>query len=196
MKPSCKRFHHQDKGYRPDTAVTSVERSAVWQMLFSAVRDVSNRGYVLLRDRRKLKWVLAVLATFISFQSYFVRELLAALFFFTILYAIVAALVALYLLFDHALYSGILWVASLGHSFYLFLHNHVASPSRVLSLPNGRASDGDQRLGRALTSAVTILLPKTSPGTALALESVLQAGRSPCSELHYLGGRKAKGDGK
>jgi hypothetical protein len=143
-----------------------------------------------------LKWVLAVLATFISFQSYFVRELLAALFFFTILYAIVAALVALYLLICDAMYSGIFWVASFGRSFYPFLHNHLASPSRVLSLPNGRASDGDQRLGRALTSAVTILLPKTPPGTSLALESVLQVGRSPCSELHYLGGRKAKGDEK
>ena len=181
---------------RPDTAVINVERFAVWQALFFAVRDVSNRGYVLLRDRRTLKWILAVLVTFISLQSYFVRELLAALFFFTILYVILAALAALYLLVDHALYSGILWLASVGRSFYPFLHNHLASPSQVLSLSNGRASDGDQRLGRALTSEVTILLPKSSPGTSLALESVLQAGRSPCSELHYLGGRKAKGDGK
>lgn len=180
----------------PDTAATSVARSPVWQMVSSAVRDVSNRGCILFRDHRKLKWILVMLATFISFQSYFVRELLAALFFFTILYAIVAALVGLYLLIDHALYSGILWVASLGHSFHLFLHNHVASPSPVLSLPNGRASDGDQSLGRALTSAVTILLPKSSPGIAPVLESGLQAGRSPCFELHYLGGSKAKGDGK
>jgi hypothetical protein len=160
-------------------------------MLFLAVRNLSNRGYVLLKDHRKLKWALAVLVAFISFQSYFVRELVAALFFFTILYAVLAALVTLYVLFDHVLYSGILWVGSLGHSFCLFLHDHIASPSRVLGL-----SDGDQRLGRALTSAVTILLPKTSPGASLALESVLQAGRSPCSESHYLGGRKAKGDGK
>ena len=68
-----------------------------------------------------------MLATFICFQSYFVRELLAALFFFTILYAIVAALVVLYLLICDVLYSGILRVASLGHSFHLFLHDHVAS---------------------------------------------------------------------
>ena len=180
----------------PDTAATSVERSAVWQMLFSAVRDVSKRGLVFLRDRRKLKWILVMLATFISFQSYFVRELLAALFFFTILYAIVAALVVLYLLICDALYSGILWVALFGHSFYPFLHNHVASPSQVLGLPNCRASDGDQSFGRTLTSAVTILLPKSSPGIAPVLESVLQAGRSPCFELHCLGGRKAKGDAK
>jgi hypothetical protein len=181
---------------RSDTAVINVERFAVWQALFSSVRDVSNRGYVLLRGHRKLQWILAVLVTFISLQSYFVRELLAALFFFTILYVILAALVALYLLIDHALYSGFLCLASVGRSFYPFLHNHLASPSGVPSLPKGQASDGDQRLGRGLTSAVTILLTQSSPGTALALESVLQAGRSPCSELHYLGGRKAKGDGK
>jgi hypothetical protein len=180
----------------PDTAVISVERSAVCQVLFSAVRNVSNRGYILLRDHRKPKWALAVLVAFISFQSYFVRELVAALFFFTILYAVLAALVALYVVFDHVLYSGILWVGDRGHSFYLFLYNHIASPSRALSLSNSRAPDGDQRVGRAISSAVTILLPKTLPGASLALESVLQAGRSPCSELHYLGGRKAKGDGK
>ena len=158
---------------RPDTADTHIEWFALWRTLFSAIRDLSNRGYVLLKDHRKRKWALAVLVAFISFQSYFVRELVAALFFFTILYAVLAALVTLYVPFDHVLYSGILWVGSLGHSFCLFLHNHVASPSRV-----------------------TILLPKTSLGASLALESVLQAGRSPCSELHYLGGRKAKGDGK
>lgn len=181
---------------QPKTAVISVKRFAVWQVLFSAVRDACNRGYVLLRDHRKLKWVLAVLVIFISLQSYFVRELLTALFFFTILYAILAALVTLYVLYDHVLSSAIFWVGSLGHSFCLFLHNHLTSPNQVLSLPNRRASDGNQRLGCALTSAMTILLPKTSPGTSLALESVIQVGRSPCSELHYLGGRKAKGDGK
>jgi len=149
----------------PDAAATSVERSIVWQMLCSAVRDVSNRGCILLRDHRKLKWALAVLATFISFKIYFVRELLAALFFFTILYAIlVVALVALYLLIDHALYCGILLLASVRRPFYLFLHNHLASPTLVLSLPKDRASDGDQRLGRALTSAPTILLTKSPPG--------------------------------
>lgn len=181
---------------RPDIADTNFEWFALWRILFSAVRNLSNRGYVLLKDHRKRKWALAVLVAFISFQSYFVRELAAALFFFAILYAVLAALVTLYVLFDHVLYSGILWVGSLGHSFCLFLHNHNASPSRVLSLSNGRESDGDQELGRAFTSAVTILLPKTSPGASLALESILQAGRSPCSESHCLGGRKTKGDGR
>lgn len=181
---------------QPDTAVINVERFASWQALFSSVRDVSNRGYVLLRDRRKLKWVLAVFAIFMSLRSYFVRELLAALFFFTILYTILAALAALYLLIDHALYSGILWLVSVGRASYLFLHKRLTTPSRMPSLATRRASDGIQGFCRALTSAVTILLARGSSRTALALEPVLQAGRSPCSELHYLDGRKGKGDGK
>lgn len=181
---------------RPDTAIINVERYALLRRLFSAVRDVSNRAYVFLRNHRKVEWILVVLAAFISFQSYFVCELVAALFFFTVLYVILAALVALYILFDHALYSGILWLASVGRSFYPFLHNHLASPGRILSFPHGQPSDGDQRLARAFTSAATILLPKSSSGTALALESTRQFGRSSCSELLYLGGREAKGDGK
>ena len=136
---------------RPNTAYTNIESFALWRIFFSAVQDLSNRGYVLLRDHRKLKWTLAVLVAFISFQSYFVRELVAALFFFTILYVVLAALVTLYVLFDHVLYSGILWVGSLGRSFCLFLHNHIASPSRVLTLSNSRGSDGDQTLGLVLT---------------------------------------------
>lgn len=148
---------------RPDTEDTNIEWFALWRMLSSAGRDLSNKGYVLLRDYRKLKLALAVLVALISFQSYFVRQLVAAFFFFTILYAVLAALVMLYVLFDHVLYSMILWVGSLGHSFCLFLHNHDASPVRVLSLSNSRASDGSQKLGRALTSAATISLPKTSP---------------------------------
>ena len=182
------------EGVRPDTTVINIERFAVWHTLFPSVRDANNRGYVLLKGCWKLKWILALFAISVSLRSYFVRELLAAFFFFTVLYAILAALVALYLLIDHALCSGILWLASVGCSFYPFLHNRLASPSRVSSLRKGRASDVGQRLGRALRS--TILLTKSSPGTALALEPVIQAGRSPCSELHYLDGRKAKGDGK
>jgi hypothetical protein len=179
---------------RPDTTVINVGRFAVLRGLFSAVRDVSSRGYVFLRDHRKVEWILVLLAAFLSLQSYFVRELVAALFFFTVLYVILAALVALYILFDHALYSGILWLAA-GRSFYPFLHNHLASPGPMLSFSHGRPPDGDQTLARAFTSIATILVPNSSPGTALALESTHQVGRSSCSELHYLGGGKAKGDG-
>ncbi len=181
---------------RPDTTVINVGRFALLRGLFSAVRDVSSRRYVFLRDHRKVEWILVLLAAFPSFQSYFVRELVAALFFFTVLYVMLAALVALYLLFDHALYSGILWLAAAGRSFYPFLHSHLASPGRMLSFSHGQPPDGDQRLARAFTSVATILVPQSSPGTALALESTHQIGRSSCSELHYLGGGKAKGDGK
>lgn len=172
---------------RPNTLIN------VGRFIF-AVLDVSNRGYVFLRDHRK--WILVIVAASISFQSYFVRELVAALFFFTVFYVILATLVALYILFDHALYSGILWLASVGRSFYPFLHNHLASPSRVLSLLHVRPSDCGQRLAPAFTSAVTTLLPKNSLGTTLALGSTRPVGGPSCSELHYLAGRKARAGGK
>jgi hypothetical protein len=110
---------------------------------------MSKRGYVLLRDRQKLKWILAISVIFVSFQSYFVHELLAALFFFTILYVILTALPVLYLLIDHSLYYGILWAASVGGSFYSVLHKHPMWSARVPSLPKGRALDSGPKLGHA-----------------------------------------------
>jgi hypothetical protein len=137
------------RNVRPETAVINVEQFAVWRTPFSALRDVSKSGYVLRRNRRSLKWILTILVTLVSFQSYFVRELLAALFFFTILYVILAGLAALYLLIDHVLYCVALWAASLGRSLYFLPHHHLARPTRVPSLPKSRASDGGQELGHA-----------------------------------------------
>jgi hypothetical protein len=134
---------------RPETAVINVARFAVWQLLLSAVWDVSKRSYVLLRDRRKLKWILAILVTFISFQSYFVRELLSALFLFTVVYVVLAVLIVLYILMVDALDGGSVWVESLGRSFLSSARHHFASPARVASLPKGRASDSSQKLGHA-----------------------------------------------
>lgn len=119
----------------PETTVINVEQFGVRQPFFSAVQDVSKRGYVLLRGRRELKWILGILVAFISFQSYFVRQLLAALFFFTIFYVILAALVALYILIVDALDCGSVWVESLGRSFLSLVCHHFASPARVPVVP-------------------------------------------------------------
>jgi hypothetical protein len=43
-----------------------------------------------------------------SFESYFVRELLAALFFFTVLYVCLVALIARYLVIDHVVHLELL----------------------------------------------------------------------------------------
>jgi hypothetical protein len=81
-----------------------------------------------------------ILLAFASYKSYFVRALLAALFFFTILYVVLVALTALYVLMAHALYCGILWAASVGDSFHSLLQHHVASPARVPGLSEGQQS--------------------------------------------------------
>lgn len=135
------------RSVRPETTVINSERFSVWQLLLSAVWDVSKRSYVLLRDRRKLKWILAILVTFISFQSYFVRELLSALFLFTIVYVILATLAVAYILIVDVLDRGSIWVESIGRSFLSSARHHFASPARVPNLPKGRALDSGQKLG-------------------------------------------------
>lgn len=94
------------RSVRSETSAINVELFAAWRPFFSVVRDVSKRSYALLRDHRKLKWILTILVTFISLQIYFVRELLAGLFFFTIFYVISAALAVLYILIVDALDCG------------------------------------------------------------------------------------------
>jgi hypothetical protein len=132
---------------RLETAVTDVEQVGGWQLLSSAVRYLRPRNYHLLRDRRKQKWIWAILIALASYQSYFVRELLVALFFFTILYAILAALVVLYILMVDALDRGSVWVESLGRSFLSSARHHFASPARVPTLPKDRAVHRIPKLG-------------------------------------------------
>lgn len=138
------------RSVRSETAAINVELFAAWRPFFSVARDLSKRGYALLRDHRKLKWILTILVTFMSLQIYFVRELLAALFFFTIFYVISAALAVLYILIVDALDCGSARVASLGRSFLsLAARHHFASPARVPSLPKRRALDSGQKLDHA-----------------------------------------------
>ena len=121
-------------------AVLHVERLVFWESLCSATRLVCRKWIALLDDCRKQKWIWVILLALAAYESYFVRALLAALFFFTILYVVLVALTALYILMAHALYCGILWTASVGDSFHSLLQHHVASPARVPGLPDGRQS--------------------------------------------------------
>ena len=121
-------------------AVLHVERLVLWESLRSATRLVCRRWIALLDDCRKQKWIWAILLALAAYESYFVRALLAALFFFTILYVVLVALTALYVLLAHALYCGIIWAASVGDSLHSLLQHHVASPARVPGLPEGRPS--------------------------------------------------------
>jgi hypothetical protein len=117
--------------------------------LGSAAPDVRAKSIAFLMQCWKRKWIWALLVVVLSFESFFVRELLAGLCFFTIVYVFLAALAAIYLLIGHVLYCGALWAASRGRSFYVLLHHHVPRPSGVPSLSKSRALDSGQELGRA-----------------------------------------------
>ena len=118
----------------------SEERSVFCPALCLVARRVCGICAVQLKDHRRQKWIWGLLLVLASYESYFVRALLAALFFFTILYVVLVALTALYVLLAHALYCAILWTASVGDSFLSLLQHHVASPARVPGLPEGRPS--------------------------------------------------------
>src|SRR5438445_9254107 len=120
------------------TAVMHVEWLIFWESLCSATRLVCRKWIALLNDCRKQKWIWVILLALASYESYFVRALLAALFFFTILYVVLVALAPLYVLMAHALYCGILWTVSVGDSFPSLLQHRFASPARVPGLPEGR----------------------------------------------------------
>lgn len=121
-------------------AVMHVELLAFWESLCSATRHVCRKWIALFNDCPKHKWIWVLLLAFASYESYFVRALLAALFFFTILYVVLVALTPLYILMTHALYCGILWTASVGGLFHSLLQHRVALPARVPGLPEGRQS--------------------------------------------------------
>lgn len=88
-----------------------------------------------------------MLAALLSIQSYFVRQLLAALFFFTILYLILATLVVLYMLFVDVRDCGTVWLESLGHSVQSLAHHHSASPATLPNPAKDRTFHGIQKLG-------------------------------------------------
>jgi hypothetical protein len=113
---------------RSEGAITSVERLVFWPALCLLAQRVYRKCTVLLKDGPKHKWIWGILLAFASYESYFVRAQLAALFFFTILYVIVAALIALYILMVDAVYNGLLWAASIGRSVHPVMQHHAASP--------------------------------------------------------------------
>lgn len=70
------------------------------------------------------------MVVFLAFESYFVRELLAAVFLFTVCYVVMVALITLYLLIVHFVYCGFPWTVSLAQSFHFWLHHHGYAADR------------------------------------------------------------------
>lgn len=104
-----------------------------WKPFLSAIRLVEKKGCVLFRNCRKRKWIWITLIVLGATESYFVRELIVAFFFFTILYVILAALVVLYILLVDVLDYGTLWLESFGRSVLSLAHHRFASPARLPS---------------------------------------------------------------
>src|ERR1051325_5967374 len=110
------------------------------ESLSSATRHVCRKSIDLLDDRQKQKWIWVILLALAAYESYFVSALLAALFFLTILYVVLAPLPTLYSFIAHAFYCGILWTAMVGDSFHSLLQHRVTSSARVPGLPERRQS--------------------------------------------------------
>ena len=108
---------------------------------------VEKKAYVLLKDHRKRKWIWVILVALAAIQSYFVRQLLVAFLFFTVLYVILAVLVVLYILFVDVLDYGTVWLESLGRSALSLAHHHFISPAKLMSLAKERALHRTHKLG-------------------------------------------------
>lgn len=123
------------------------QAQSLWELSLQILRLVQMKACVLLRDRRKRKWIWVILVALASVQSYFVRQLLVALLFFTIVYVILAAVVVLYILFVDVLDYGTLWLESFGHSVLSLAHHHFASPARLPSTTKDQAIHKMHKLG-------------------------------------------------
>lgn len=94
------------------------------------------------------KWLCALLVAFLAFGTYFVRELLAALFLFAVFYIFVA-LIALCLMIDHTARLRIPWSASLMQSLHLWLLHYRPAGDRRSYYVQGSS------IGRKSKSSIT-----------------------------------------
>jgi hypothetical protein len=101
---------------------------------------------LFLRHPRNRNWILLVVVAVAFTRSYFVRELLVVLFFFTIFYIFLTVLAIFYVVTVAAMDYGSNWVESLGRAFFLAVRHHFASPVRVLSLPEDHVVPRTQKL--------------------------------------------------
>jgi hypothetical protein len=113
------------------------------ESLSSATRHVCRKSTALLDDRRKQKWIWVVLLALAAYESYFVRALLAALFFLTILYVVFAPLPALYSFIAHAFYRGILGLR------WSETHSILCCNTELHRLPEYRARPERRQSARA-----------------------------------------------
>ena len=115
------------------------QRSTLWERAFSVAVVASNKCRVDFKERQNRDWAWMALVAFALIQSYFVRELLVAFFFFTVFYACLAVLVVLFILVVDALDRGSVWLDSQGRTFLSLVRHYLASRAYMVSLPKHRA---------------------------------------------------------
>lgn len=118
---------------------TERERNSPWRPsdvpALAIARALVNNGIAFLREHRKWKWMLISVAALALLQTYFVRELFAALLFFTIFYLFLVALVLLYVFFTEGLDQGSAWIGLHVRTFLTSARHHVASPAQAVNTP-------------------------------------------------------------
>lgn len=141
-------FHESAKcKVRHDTVVANGGQFVVWHRLVSFAQHVTGRSQLVLRDLRKRKWIWATVVGLLSLHSYFVRELLSAFFFFTILYVVLAIMVALYILVVDALDFGSVWLESLSRACLSPVRHYFALPAQLSNPTSERALHRIRKLG-------------------------------------------------
>jgi len=64
-----------------------------------------------LQRKSTRKWILFGVAALVATQLYYVREMLAALLLFSIAFAVIAAVILVFLLLDRGIYRTLAWTA-------------------------------------------------------------------------------------
>jgi hypothetical protein len=122
------------------------QRPTLWERAFSAAGVAANKCRVNFKERQNRNLVWMTLVAFALIESYFVRELLVAFFFFTVFYACLAVLVVLFVLVVDALDRGSVWLGTQGRTFPSLVRHYLASSAYMVSLPKHRVVHRIQKL--------------------------------------------------
>jgi len=122
------------------------QRPTLWERAFSVAGVAANKCHVNFKERQNRNLVWMTLVAFALIESYFVRELLVAFFFFTVFYACLALLVVFFVLVVDALDRGSVWLGTQGRTFLSLVRHYLASSSYMVSLPKHHAVHRIQKL--------------------------------------------------
>ena len=122
------------------------QRPTLWEPAFSAAGVAASKCRVNFKERQNRNLLWMTLVAFALIESYFVRELLVAFFFFTVFYACLAVLVVLFVLVVDALDRGSVWLGTQGRTFLSLVRHYLASSAYMVSLPKHRAVHRIQKL--------------------------------------------------